>query len=166
MKTVLISLLLLVGNAHAQVTVPPAAPTDSLTALGEWASSQQKYLGVSYDLHKVKYVSTWWDAVSIGTSGLNVGNASSLDFVDLGPGMALANGTATRYGQAVPLHVGNIWNSSTSHMPSSVASHVHLVALPNVTLAPMFLVPSNGSLKKWTFKNDFQVALAYRFGPN
>lgn len=147
--------------ALAQVSAPQPSTIQDLAV---WVQTQQAQVGVSYDLHKTKAVATWWDAVSIGQSGINVGSASALDFLDLGPSMAAANGVRTRYGACVPIHIGNIWNSSTGHLSKAVADHVHLATVPNLTLAPMFMVPDGRAIKKWNWTQDFQVALAYRFG--
>lgn len=145
----------------APAVIQPAAP-DSLAALAQWVGTQQAQLGTSIDLHGVKYATTWWDAVSYGQKGLNVGAPSSLDFVDLGPGMAVTHGKSARYGQAVPIHIGNIWNSTS--LPSSIVPHFHLATLPNVTISPLFLWPDHAPIGKWTWKKDFQAAVAYRFG--
>ncbi len=156
-----IAMLLLLAAPAAAQTSPPS---DSLAALATWVGKQQAQVGTSIALNGVKYASTWWDAVSIGDRGFNVGLAGSLDFIDFGPGMAAANGEHTRYGQAVPVHVGNIWNSAETFSHGTWMSHVHITALPNVTVCPFFLWPENNRLAKWTWKKDFQAAVGYRFG--
>ena len=159
MKIALLSVLLAV-QVHAQT----APSSDSLTALMQWVGTQQAQVGTSMGFSGVKYVATWWDAVSIGSKGFNVGAATSLDFLDFGPGTAAANGASTRYGQAVPIHVGNLWNELETFSPGTWMSHVHITALPNVTVCPFFLWPQDGKISKWTWKKDFQGALGYRFG--
>ncbi len=171
-KIIAVSLLLVSVGAGAQsLNVPPAAApvassqsVDPASSLGAWLASQQAQIGVSYDFNRTKYADTWWDAVSVGQSGINIGAASALDYLDLGPGVAAANGAATRYGLVVPLHVGNIWNSLPGKMPKAVSSHVHTFTAPNVTAGGMFLVPNHRPLDKWNWTQDFQATLAYRFG--
>lgn len=160
MNKALIVLLLVVGVP----AVAQTAPSDPAAGLASWAATQQAQVGVSLDLHKTKYAVTWWDAVSWGQKGVNVGLAGAKDYIDLGPAMAVANGASPRWGQAIPLHVGNIWNSATSSLPPSTAAHFNLVTLPNVTVSPLFLVPDHKPITKWTWSNDFQVVVAYRIG--
>ena len=146
--------------ALAQVAPAP----DSFSALLQWVGTQQAQIGTSMGYSGVKYAATWWDAFSIGQKGLNVGLASALDYMDLGPGMAAANAQRTRYGQAVPVHVGNIWNLMESNSTGTWMSHVHVTALPNVVFCPFFLWPEGNRLNGWTWKKDFQAAVGYRFG--
>ena len=145
-------------------TAPAPASSDSLTALMQWVGTQQAQVGTSVAMNGVKYVATWWDAVSIGSKGFNVGLAGSQDYLDFGPGTAAANGAATRYGQAVPVHVGNIWNLAETYSSGTWMSHFHVTALPNVTVCPFFLWPQSNRLAGWTWKKDFQAAVGYRFG--
>lgn len=145
--------------------VDSAAPAvDQLAALYAWVKTQQANAGISYDLHRVKYACTWWDLISLGSSGMNVGIATAKDYLDLGPAMATANAAPTRYGQGTALHVGNIWNAVAAAIPGNVAKHVKITSLPDVTVGGLFLFPKNGSLKSWNWRDDFQAAVAYRFG--
>ncbi len=145
--------------------VDQAAPAvDQLAALYAWVKTQQANAGISYDLHRVKYACTWWDLISLGSSGMNVGIATAKDYLDLGPAMATANAAPTRYGQGTALHVGNIWNAAASALPGNVAKHVKITSLPDVTVGGLFLFPKSGALNKWTWRDDFQAAIAYRFG--
>lgn len=170
MKTMIAALMLMSLSVAAQDAVPvPADPVtapDQIVQLYNWVKTQQANVGLSYDLHKVKYACTWWDLVSLGSSGLNVGMATAKDFIDLGPATATANAAPTRYGQGVAIHVGNIWNSATAHLPNAIASHVKVTSLPDVTVGALIFEPLNGVLKSWTFAKDLQVAVAYRFGGN
>lgn len=145
-------------------TASDPAPVDQLAALYKWVKAQQANAGISYDLHRVKYACTWWDLISLGSSGLNVGSATSKDFLDLGPATAAANAAPTRYGQGSAVHVGNIWNAFASSLPGAIVKHVKITSLPDVTVGGLFFVPTNGVLRSWTWKNDFQGAVAYRFG--
>ena len=133
-----------------------------------WVKSQQANAGLSYSFHKTKYAVTWWDAASYGQAGMNVGKAGALDYVDLGPIISVpvadSNHTSTRYGLAVPLHAGNIWNSSPGYLPQKLREHINLVTFPNVTVTPAFLYPEHLSLLEWRWRKDFQIAIAYRFG--
>ncbi len=156
----LVALICFGSIADAQT----APPSDDLAALATWVSHQQAQVGTSIALNGVKYAATWWDAVSIGQKGFNVGLAGALDYLDFGPGMAAANGERTRYGQAVPVHVGNLWNAAETFSSGTWMSHVHITALPNVTVCPFFLWPDGNRLAKWTWKKDFQAAVGYRFG--
>lgn len=160
----LMALLFLYGLARAQE--PAAAPAPSnLHDLVKWVGTQQAHVGTARGLEdSSSYATTWWDAVSYGQKGINVGAAGALDFLDLGPAVSAANGRSTRYGQAVTLHVGNVWNSLAANLPTSLAKHVHLVVLPNVTVAPLFLWPYRLPLNRWTWGKDFQVSVGYRFG--
>jgi hypothetical protein len=179
MKKLLVAALLALAAAPSRAQTlaavdlttitPPAAPApvasgNSLTDLMTWLGTQQAQLGTSMGFSKVKYVTTWWDASSWGQKGINIGQASALDYMDLGFGTAAANAQVTRYGFFVPIHFGNIVNSASSWMPSVIGDHVHLTTLPNVTLALVFLYPQNGVLKDWTIKKDGQGSVAYRFG--
>jgi len=160
---IVISLVAVPVLSKAQVATT-TANTPGVSDLIKWLGTQQAQVGTSIAYNGVKYAATWWDMASFGQSGLNVGLASALDYLDFGPGTALANEEQTRYGAAVPIHLGNIWNSVTTSMPSKVASHVHLTALPNVTFCPFFLYPQDGVLKHFTWKKDLQGAIGYRFG--
>lgn len=158
-----ISLLLLTllftgaGSARAQ-------DSGALPDLMRWVANQQAQVGTSISLHGTKYACTWWDAFSYGQAGMSAGKAGALDYVDLGPGVGVANDKRPRWGQTVAIHVGNIWNTLTGHLPAGVGSHVHFVALPKITVAPVFLLPERLPLNKWTWREDFQVAIAYKFG--
>lgn len=165
----IVTLLALIAFAipsHAQtVTTPvvsPATSDSSLQGLAEWLGTQQAQVGTSLSLGTghVKYVDTWWDAVSYGTKGFNVAAAGSLDLVDLGAGTALANGASTRYGAFLPLHAANVWNQVAAHE----GSNWKLASVPNATVFVNALYPKDGQIKHWTWKNDFQVGAAYRFG--
>lgn len=152
--------MLLVTASHAQAT----APDSSLPDLLKWVGNQQAQVGTSIDLHGTKYAASWWDAVSFGQGGLDVGKAGALDYLDLGIGAVATNGRAPRYGQALAFHAGNIWNTAQTSSHGTWMSHVHLVALPNVTVSPLFLLPERKPINKWTWEEDFQVAVCYRFG--
>ena len=168
-----VAMLALAAPSHSQtlstvsgtaVDAPAPVVSDSVTQLYSWAKAQRKSIGVSYDLHHVKYVATSWDLVSIGDAGLNVAKASAKDYIDFGPTTAVANAAPTRYGQAVPIHFGNIWNQIATHQPRLIAAHASIASLPDVTLVPMFLFPRNGAVKTWTWRDDFQLAVLYSFG--
>jgi hypothetical protein len=160
-----IVLMFLASSASAQ-----SVPADPISGLGSWLQSQQAQVGLSETLKGVKYAATWWDAVSVGQKGLNVGSAGAMDFFDMGPAFTGTNSTlasqdpTTRWGAATALHVGNLWNWGTGKLPDVLASHVHLVTLPNVTISPLFMWPHGTNVDKWTFAKDFQIAMAYRFG--
>ena len=162
MKTMISVLMLLAAPAFAQTATPPTG--DSLAQFYAWVQTQQANAGVSYDWHHTKYACTWWDLVSLGSSGLNVGVATSKDFVDFGPAMATTNAAPTRYGQGIATHVGNIWNAVATAIPGNVAKHVKITSLPDVTVGGLFLFPKSGALNKWNWRDDFQAAVAYRFG--
>lgn len=149
---------------RAQSADPAAAPVDQIAALYSWVKTQQANAGISYDLHRAKYACTWWDLISVGSSGMNVGIATAKDYFDLGPATAVANAAPTRYGQGSALHVGNIWNATIGNLPGGIAKHVKITSLPDVTVGGLFFMPKNGSVKSWTWRNDFQLAMAYRFG--
>lgn len=151
-------------SGTAADTTQASAPIDQLAALYNWVKTQQANAGISYDLHRVKYACTWWDLVSLGSSGLNVGTATSKDYLDLGPATAVANAAPTRYGQGTALHIGNIWNATAGNLPGALRSHVRITSLPDVTVGGLFLFPRSGALNKWTWRDDFQAAVAYRFG--
>lgn len=141
-----------------------AQASDSLADLAKWVGTQQAQVGTSIAYDGTKYAATWWDLASYGSKGTNVGLAGASDYLDLGPGVAAANGRATRYGQAVPVHIGNIWNALQAFSSGSWMSHVHITSLPNVTVCPFFLFPANGDIRSWNWKKDFQGAIGYRFG--
>lgn len=155
-----LALSLLVVKAHAQTPPPVTPPADFTT----WLSQQQAHAGVGYGLKgKTKYAVTWWDLAQYGQAGMNVGNPSTAhDYVDLGPALSVANSQNPRYGAALPMHVGNLWNDVK--LPSKVASHINLTAIPDVVIAPLFLAPDNLPLNKWRWDSDFQITLAYGFG--
>ena len=87
MKNIIVALLL-AAPAYAQVPVAPtpislgmvsgtavdvtqeSVPVDQMAALYAWVKTQQANAGISYDLHHVKYACTWWDLVSLGSSGI------------------------------------------------------------------------------------------------
>lgn len=159
MKKMLIAVLLM-----AAYCAPVKAQTTDFGNFLTWLQSQQAQVGTALTIDAKLYAATWWDAISVGQAGLNVGKAGALDYVDLGPELSVANGLSPRYGAALPIHVGNIWNTVATHLPSSISSHLIITALPNVTIAPVFLWPQNGSINNWTWRNDFQYTFAYRFG--
>lgn len=163
MKPSNVTLLLLLAVPSFAQTAPSPVPND-LQNLLTWVGTQQAQVGTSIAADGVKYAATWWDAFSVGSKGFSVGAAGSLDLIDAGPGMAAANGEHTRYGQAVPVHVGNIWNLSETYSSGTWMSHIHITALPNVTICPFFLWPEGNRISKWTWKKDFQGAVGYRFG--
>lgn len=158
------------GILSPGVVFAQADPSGSLTSLGQWLAVQQAQVGTAIGFQRtpsnkpVEYATTYWDAVSIGQSGINVGLASALDFVDLSLGLSAANQETTRYGVFIPIHVGNIWNSAAAHFPAAIADHVYLTSLPNVTAALALYEPTNGALNTWTIKKDGQISIAYRFG--
>jgi len=158
MKKIIVSLFMLLPVSVA------AQAVDEIVQLGQWLKTQQANAGISQSLHKDKYAVTWWDAISVGQSGLNVGKAGALDYVDLGPIMAVANGKNPRYGAALPIHVGNIWNNASKRLPPKIGSHVNLASIPNMIISPVFLWPDRKPINKWTWIEEFQIALAYRFG--
>ena len=139
---------------------------DDLDNLIDWVKTQQINVGTGISLNGVKFETQWWDLIAIGKKGINIGKAESLDFIDFGPVLSLANVQRPRYGQAIPIHAGNIWNSITGKIPPSLVSHIFLASLPNITIAPIFLFPENSSLNKWRWQDDFQIAVAYKFGGN
>lgn len=149
-------------------TVPNPLPPTDIQNLETWFLAQQYQAGTASPIvgkvFKETYASTWWDAFSLGQSGINVGKAGALDYVDLGPVMNVATGQVTRYGLAVPIHVGNIWNTLITKLPPKVSDHVVLASIPNVTLAGQLLAPKGLPLNKFTWGKDFNVAVAYRFG--
>lgn len=151
-------LMLAAITAKAQT----ALPTQSF---GTWLSQQQAHAGVGYFVEgdKAKYATTWWDLVQFGKGyGVNVAQPSnSMDYVDIGPANAVANGRSARWGVAVPIHAGNIWNNIK--LSSSVQSHVNQTPLPAFVVAPSFMVPQNAPLSKWQWKN-FMVNFSYGFG--
>lgn len=161
---------LALGVLCCAATCARAQTADPITDLYSWLKSQQAQVGLSETLKGTKYAATWWDAVSVGESGINVGKAGALDFFDMGPAFAGTNSNldshdpATRWGSAAALHVGNIWNVAATKLPAGIANHVHLATLPNVTIAPLFFWPHGTGVDKWTWAKDFQIALAYRFG--
>lgn len=157
MKMLALLLLLMPIAAKAQTT-----PPKELQALEQWIGSQQAHVGTGFGINGVKYGSTWWDLVSVGEAGLNIGKAGSLDFVDVGPVLSMANTLSPRYGASIPIHAGNIWNSLK--LPSNIVTHVWMASLPNITLAPAVFYPQGQAFNKWTWKNDFQLVLAYTFG--
>jgi hypothetical protein len=146
-----------------------SAPT-TFSDLLSWVQTQQAQLGTSAGFQRtpsgrpVEYATTWWDATSLGQSGINVGLASAQDYLDLGVGMAAANEETTRYGLFLPVHFGNAWNAATSALPAKVADHVYMTTLPNVTVAIAVYEPTNGVLRDWTIKKDAQLSVGYRFG--
>ena len=175
MRYALAALVILGSITCASAQLPPEVQVTNIAPqpvndLFSWLGTQQAQVGVSENLKGVKYAATWWDAISVGQSGLNVGKAGAADFFDLGPAFAGTNSNiesqdpTTRWGAATALHVGNLWNWCAGKMPSSIASHVHLATLPNVTVSPLFFWPHGTNVDKWTFAKDFQIALAYRFG--
>lgn len=157
MKKAIFLVLLLGGSAAAQ-------STGDFSEFAAWVSSQQAHVGMAWDMSGTKYATTWWDAVSVGQSGMNVGKAGALDYLDFGPTFSAANREAPRYGAAVPVHLGNIWNTLADHLPTAVKTHVKIVTLPNVTAAAMFLMPQNLPINRWNWCADFRAAIAYRFG--
>lgn len=162
-----IALGILPAAAAFAQTAPPAPPSGDIASLYAWAQAQQKYLGTGMDTHGTIYAVTWWDAISLGSSGLNVGKAGATDLFDLGPGMSAANAKPTRYGQAFPVHIGNMWNWVATNLPESVGSHLNIAVLPsNLTVTALFLWPDHKALGQWRWDNDFQGAVAYRFGGN
>ena len=142
-----------------------ASPTDDLVS---WLKTQQAQVGMAETLKGHKNAATWWDAFSLGQKGLNVGAAGAADFFDAGPSITGTNSDANnpdvRYGAATVLHAGNIWNWAAGKLPEGIASHVHLVTLPNVVVGVLCLYPHGVSIDKWRFDKDFMPALAYRFG--
>lgn len=161
-------MLLLALMLMPRVAMSQTAPSSDFQNLMTWIGTQQIQLGtaspISGHMFKNTYAASWWDAVSIGQSGLNVGRAGALDFINIGPGMNVATDKISRYGIVIPVHVGNIWNSLINHLPSSVASHVNLASVPNMTVAAEFLAPTRVPISKATLTNDFLVAVGYRFG--
>ena len=166
MKRILAIVLMSLASSAAAQTVP----ADPVGGLAAWLQSQQAQVGLSETLKGVKYAATWWDAVSVGQKGINVGAAGAKDFFDLGPAFTGTNSDlasqdpTTRWGAATALHVGNLWNWGAAKLPTAIADHVHLATLPNVTVSPLFMWPHGTNINKWTFAKDFQIALAYRFG--
>src|SRR5271155_724014 len=110
MKKLLLAVVLsfLAINVKAQTTVPPYS---DLQALEQWLSTQQAHIGTGFGLTGIKYASTWYDLINVGQSGLNIAKPNALDFIDLGPGINVANGATPRYGLGVPVHIGNIYNT-------------------------------------------------------
>lgn len=149
-------------------TATDASSSNSLVALGQWLATQQAQVGTAFGFDKtpsgkpVEYATTYWDAVSLGSKGLNVGLASAKDLLDFSIGLSAANQRQTRYGIFIPVHVGNMWNSIS--FPAAIAEHVHMATLPNCTVALALYEPKNGQLDKWTIKDDGQLSVAYRFG--
>lgn len=166
MKMLIAALML----AAAAPSFAQSAPSGSLSALVQWLGTQQEQLGTSLGFQKgannkpVEYATGWWDFASLGSSGLNVGLASAQDYLDAGFGTAAANAETTRYGFFFPVHLGNLWNAASAHLPAKIGDHIYMASLPNVTLAIAAYEPTNGALDKWTIKKDGQLSIGYRFG--
>lgn len=162
MKSIIAVLLLTISVNPVRAQTAPSS--DSLSELMTWVGTQQAQVGTSVAMNGVKYAATWWDAFSVGQTGTNVGRAGALDYLDIGPGMAVANAERTRYGSATPVHIGNIWNLMEQNSTGTWMSHVHVRALPNVIVCPFFLWPQGNQIGRWTWKKDFQAAIGYKFG--
>jgi hypothetical protein len=160
MKKIIVAALLafVISPAKAQSA---ASETQQLMS---WLATQQANIGASENLHGTKFAATWWDVLNAGQSGVNIAAGSSKDFVDLGPAVCAANSQATRYGAAIPINAGNIWNWASGKVPPKFSSHIHIATLPSITLSPILLWPNGRPLKTWHFGDDFQIALAYTFG--
>jgi hypothetical protein len=127
-----------------------------------WVQTQQANVGVGLDWKGVKFVTTSWDLISFGQSGLNVAKAGAADYFDLGPMTSAANGEKTRYGALPLLHVGNVWNGI--NLPANIQSHIGKTTLPDVAAGLGFFEPKNGVLRSFKWKEDTQFVVVYRFG--
>ena len=151
--------------AAALLALAGQAWADDITDFSSWVTSQSVSLGTSMGIKSsARYVATGWDMVSFGQKGVNVFSAGALDYIDLGPAWTAANGEKPRFGQAIPIHFGNLWNFWTGHLPVSIGEHVHTTHLPGIILSPLFLWPTEGRVTAWRWDRDFQVALSCRFG--
>ena len=157
MKQLMIAALMFMAIG---VSAQTPAPNDFTT----WLQSQQAHAGIGYGLKTTtKYAISWWDLAQYGQSGINIANPSKIhDYVDIGPCISIANGQHPRYGIAMPIHIGNIWNSIS--LPSKLSSHINLTSIPALVVSPILLAPNDLPLNVWRWDRDFQVALAYSFG--
>ena len=147
------------------LTAAVPARADDLSDFHAWVSSQSMQTGVSVGIKdRAKFATSVWDVVSVGQSGLNIFAAGALDYVDLGPAWGIANDRAPRYGLALPVHGGNIWDALTGHLPASVATHVHTVKLPDFSVSGIPLMPLSGRLGDWRWDRDFWIYFSYRYG--
>ncbi len=157
-----IALLLALAAPSFAQTAPAAPPAGTAAELAAWVQTQQANVGIGLDWRGVKYITTSWDLLSIGQSGLNVAKAGAADYFDLGPMTSAANGEKTRYGALPLLHVGNIWNGIS--LPENIQSHIGKTKLPDVAAGLGFFEPKNGVLRTWKWKADTQLVVVYRFG--
>lgn len=164
----LLAVLFIPVMAHAQAAPGAPAPDPCNASLSSWVQCQQGQSGLAYQVVNSKwrqtYATTWWDMVSFGQAGINIGAANAHDYIDLGPTVNAGNALVTRYGLSIPIHIGNIWNDSSKHLPASIASRVRLASIPNMTIAPQFFWPQDGNMSDWTFLKDFMLSIAYRYG--
>jgi high-affinity Fe2+/Pb2+ permease len=154
------ALIALSANLHAQTS------PDTTSSLVQWIQSQQANAGLGLDWKGNKYVTTSWDLLSIGQSGLNVAKAGSSDFFDFGPLMSVANAEKARYGALPLFHGGNIWNAIGAHLPSGITNHIRTTSLPDIAAGIGFFEPKDGVLNHWHWRNDTQLVVVWRFGGN
>src|ERR1039458_4609317 len=101
MKKYLSVLFIMLGwpcASFSQLTSTSSQAVSTGAQLMQWVQTQQANIGLGLDWHGIKYVTTSWDVISLGSSGINVGAAGSKDYFDLGPLTSAANGEKTRYG--------------------------------------------------------------------
>lgn len=194
MKAMLALLMLLPLAAHAQTAANPLPPSfntvsaapagsagaasDPVTAavsdaqsFGSWFTSQKAYLGVGYILKgdKAKWEVSYWDLLQFGQSGINVAKPTANDYVDIGLAQAMANQRQPRWGVAIPIHAGNIWNDV--HFTAKVDSHVGKAKLPPIVVSYVLLLPHDQNtgtdlpitkLRPWD--RDGMVTICWGFG--
>lgn len=174
MKKIMVALVMLPMSfwTEAQAQTPvPIVTTSQIQSFGDWLKTQQAHAGIGYVVKgdKAKYAVTWWDLLQVGQSGMNVAQpSSSHDYVDIGPSLATANERHPRWGLAVPIHFGNIWNDI--HLSSKIESHINKTPLPPIVCSFILNWPKdqNGvdlpinKLRPWD--RDGMVAITYGFG--
>lgn len=150
-------------------TVANAQVATDLQQFQSWLGQQQGHAGIGYLAKgdKAKYAVSWWDLIQVGQSGLNLAQPSKAhDYVDLSPANGSANDRAPRWGMAIPIHFGNIWNDI--HLTAAIDSHINKAPLPNIIVSYIFLLPADGlpvtKMRPWD--RDGMVAITYGFGGN
>lgn len=152
------------GSISQAQTSNATSTLDAAAGFTQWAKSQQVNVGLGYDWHRTRYVTTSWDLLSAGQSGLNVARAGAADYLDLGPVTSAANAARTRYGALPLVHWGNVWNGLYDHLPHAIQDHVYTTRLPDVAAGLAVFEPVDGVLTHWRWMADTQFVLVYRFG--